>query len=296
MRKKILPVYYHVPKCGGTFTKDYLAIGFRRYVKEKLGFKNYDSVKCFYVMEDHPGQRLLARVHIHDPYGYSAKHHRLKKMTWVNEWDIRIKISDFSKIILNENLFKSVFVAFITPDGIRADKQIIEILTSGFGVEPLPFLSLREPLRRSLSVFNYLKSERSKHESTHGKIMSTTFEQYIRSSELEINWVVRNMSGLTESAMPDESDLTKVSKKIKEENFRVFDLSELEKNLSSILVEYYDLDLNAYPYERWDVININKDADPSGGSTLKGISTESLELFNERMKLDLALYRDLCLI
>jgi len=104
------------------------------------------------------------------------------------------------------------------------------------------------------------------------------------------------MSGLTESAMPDESDLTKVSKKIKEENFRVFDLSELEKNLSSILVEYYDLDLNAYPYERWDVININKDADPSGGSTLKGISTESLELFNERMKLDLALYRDLCLI
>lgn len=295
MNKKNLPVYYHVPKCGGTFAKDYLSIGFRRYVKKKLGFKNYNSIKRFYIMDDFEPV-LLARAYIHDPYNFSKQINQTGAITWLDQWDALVKKSDFSKIILNQNLFESIFLLFIAPYGIRVDKEIIDIFALGFGVEPLPFLSLREPLHRSLSIFSYLKSERSKHEKTHGKIMSKTFEEYIQSSELEINWVVKNMSGLTGSKMPDESDLTKVLAKIKEENFQVFHLNELEKNLSSLLVECHDLDLGAYPYERWDIINPNKNVDISSVSSLKELSAESLKIFNERMDLDIAMYHGLCLI
>lgn len=92
----------------------------------------------------------------------------------------------------------------VTPGGFQhVNSEIFKKLGELLQGNTEEFFFTRDPLEREYSFFSYIKSDRSKHESTHNAIKSSCFEEYIR-QEMGGSWLASIFRNFGETKLSDK--------------------------------------------------------------------------------------------
>ena len=179
-----LPVFFHIPKNAGTYVYN------RSFnlIKELI---NTDQ-KTYNLQVRREGATVYRIV-------CSAKTELNKKYKVMNEGHIWVCVNyedlDFND--LNVYFIEVCDVSFGT-----YKQDIYKKLDKNRKL--CEFLVLRDPYERVLSLFSYLKSSQSSHESTNGIFVDMTFVEYLNSPYLEGSWLIRMLLKI-----PNETPITK---------------------------------------------------------------------------------------
>lgn len=238
-------IYYHVPRCAGTYALGYF-------------------IKLM----------LLLQKKLYNHFRDSARHIRIYNED--GKCIARIVGIENEKAILNNNFIKrvpntrSMFVLFlkdcnpsffkhinyvsviIEPQGLSYYK---EILNKIFNYNNTRFnfrhcITLRPPLDHAISMYKYLNSNVSQHEPTHKAFGDIGLQEYLISHHVSDSWVIRKFNNLkdnepiTEEIFLKTCDLLDTFEVIEQDNLNNFlskyagrfasqvDMSQVNKNCS----------------------------------------------------------------
>ena len=152
------------------------------------------------------------------------------------------------------------------------------------------FIILRDPFTRAQSLYNYITSEASSHERTHGRIKSRTFEDYILSKEIDDNWIIRNLNG-TDISVPINEDIYKKTLDFLD-TFSVSDIKDTNKALGQIFLKCYYFDIDNINLQSYGAI-FNENKTVNFKIKFEDLSSESQEIFKKRTCWDQKLYQDM---
>ena len=282
MQKRKIPVFYHIPKNAGTYVSDWLMIAFRHY---RQNYTNWltshspekSSIKCLHIKNDQ--ENVIAKFMVGDFKYFCETYPKFIAKHSKTEWEINL--TDVTEELLN-NVF--LFAAIIESCGFINRKSVLEKL-SQYNLQQ--FLILRDPFSRSQSIFNYLTTEASNHEPTHGVIKFKSFEEYVMSFYLEDSWLIRNLNIISNS-MPIDEALYQQTIEILND-FQVFDIKETDKAVQEIILDCYGFDITQIPLRQWDTFTKNE----TSGKKIKfeELSLEAQTVFKERTYWDERLFK-----
>jgi hypothetical protein len=223
-----IPVFLHIPKNAGTYVLGWCfnlvrMQGILTKKNSQLGWNI--ALRLILVKKD--GQTIFTVV------GYDPDHLKNSKFIinndnrYISEIDIDLFLNEMHKIEISSIHIESYGFKFLKTD-------FFKILFSQLNVEPLYFCLLRDPLSRAYSMYNYILSNNSKHEDTHGKIKSRSFFEYLRSYELEDCWIIRSLTQIHDNKIIDESDF--------EQSCSFLDLVKIDdiKNVDALLNDVFE--------------------------------------------------------
>jgi hypothetical protein len=258
-----IPVFYHVPKNAGTYVSDWMLVAFRHYRRTYTDWINafsleQDSIKCLQITSN---GFVIAKLLIGDPNYFCETLTVFHKKHSKTEWDI-----DVSNV--TKELLASVFLfgVIIEARGFCSHTELINLVKN---YNLYRFIILREPFSRAQSVYNYLTSNLSAHERTHGKIKSPTFEDYVLSEQLEDSWIIRNFNYVDNSTALNENLYQQTIKTL--EQFHVFFIEYTDKGLQEVFLTCYGFDITQIKKREWDIFTKNE-------TTNKKIKFEQLSL------------------
>ena len=170
-----LPVFFHVPKCAGTYVCSILSLILTRFV---LGV---DNIKYIIVTR---GDHTLYRLVCTTANPLNNKYIKQDRWTYFVNYD-DLDIDDL-------NLF---FVEVCASSFSNYKDFIYSKLP--VDVTPYEFIILREPYSLTKSFYNYLSSDKSIHEPTNTVFNFSKFEDYLNSSKLQGSWLIRNFLNIS---------------------------------------------------------------------------------------------------
>ena len=200
-------------------------------------------------------------------------------------YSFTINIKDFLNYSLLDNNIKILFIE-ICSYGFSHRNKLNKFLESQ-NIKFKNFMILRNAFERQRSLFKYINSSNSKHEPTHGSIVSKTFHEYVESEEFEQDWIYRNFFGIK------NGEEFKMSKKIFDNlineisDFELATIKNVDILLNKIFVDYYFI--KEMPPANWGMhVVYNK----SNEKTLEfhELNTETKKIFKKRAKWEIALF------
>lgn len=146
-------------------------------------------------------------------------------------------------------------------NGWKSARIFIEmILSFSQRKHSLNFTVLRNPYDRALSIFNYIKSDNSSHEPNHDCLASQSFQEYIKSDELEDSWFLRNLLDMSDDQIIEPYHLTLADKWLG--YFRIADVSKVDDVINQVFHGAYGIqqsDVEDHVIES----NLDRNATPS---------------------------------
>ena len=226
MRK--LPVFFHIPKNAGTYIYNCV---FRDI------FDNYNTNphKCNLEVI-HDGAIIFRIIGSSD----QPLNKFYRKMNNANYYKVDLEHLNLSDI--------DVFLVEVCDEGFHSCKEhIYDMLPSNS--EPYEFICLREPYDRIISIYNYVQSTQSSHESYHGKFGDMTFVQYLNSELLEGSWLIRKLLNISDTEVVTEDHFDRACAIL--DDMIVFDIKDIDNNIHKIFQICYDIE----PTEFTDHVN-----------------------------------------
>lgn len=282
------PVFLHIPKSGGTYLtfiiQQFLTNVCNNEFKDIMNNRRVEIVDKNFIITVFC--EMLDDYYKRDPNvvnGTSNKNALLTKCSY----------NTFKQYIVNNNAkILTIIVQQTAKNDIRPGWFSAWELIQHNGTSPVNWIFLRDVFDRQQSLFNYLKSPKSAHEHTHGKIPCDTFEDYLLSAHMEDSWLIRNLTG-----MPDSIDI----------NNRWFDLansfiSENHVNITAIedmdntLDKTYKHDISfrdfllKYKSHFENKILLNSNISNTKNTTINDISPSAIQSFLSRTKWDRKMY------
>ena len=253
MSKKI-PVFYHVPKCAGTYVQHCSFKCIRRYcnncIRTHLQDANANTLAILFSSPIYPKKKGDKPFHyvLYDAF----------------KRDINIPNIQLKFVIICDH-------------GFRVHKDILCTL----GIEYKPYMLWRNPYERAYSIYNYLLSDNSFHEATHNKISSRTFEEYLQSYELEDSWLIRHITPINDdNKIIDKEDFDKATKVL--DSFDIRDISDANGILREMFSDSFNDTLTR--------VFRNDSGTNNQLPPLSSLSKEVVNKFNERTYWDQKLY------
>ncbi len=262
-----VPVFLHVPKSAGTYLGNLaFAAMTQRY---KLNLYHH----CITVLKD--------GVFAYKILAVSDSKLNYKSLDSDRNWTIY----DVELDKLNIDGL-DIFMIQIGSEGFSTYKDDLYPMLSHEDLEPYEVLHLRDPYSRTQSLYNYLQSNQSLDESTHGVFDDLTFEEYIKSSHMEDSWLIRRLLGLSDEAIVSDSDIENIYNILDEIN--VYDITNIDNDLVSIFKKCKGLRYNPediYLEAGLDNVNHNKKTIP-----FEELDEETQLEFKNATKLDYLIY------
>ena len=197
-----VPVILHIPKNAGTYISYRLQQFFETHWcdkrSRKSGIMNVRRVEVC----DQTVKMIVYCVMIDDYFLTDT--HMQSSFDKSDPMLSKCSIDTFRMYITNGNAkILTILVKPSTTNDLRVSWFTAWDLLKTIKVSPINQMFLRDTFSRQQSLYNYITSDESSHELTHGKIKHETFEQYLTSDQLEDSWLIR---GLTN--MPIETIIT----------------------------------------------------------------------------------------
>ena len=237
---ELLPIFYHVPKSAGTYVSTWIIMLCRRYHLNKgshliKGWTSNRIRRALLILDD--GAQLTCFYHTPTDIYLSNPHFEI--IGEENSHFDKINPEIFINYIDSKDI--EIFAIAIEPVviGWRSARETIEsIRIHSLRKKLLDFTVLRDPYERSLSLYNYITSKESLHETTHNSISSSSFENYINSFELEDSWFLRNLLNIPKAVIIEPYHLTLAHDRWLK-NFQIQDISKVDNLINDVFIQAY---------------------------------------------------------
>lgn len=286
--KPIIPIFFHIPKCAGTFVLGCMHSLFRQYYRNRLE------------RDEKQDNRQLQKLKVTIPsHGMLTIFAFTPKNVYENA-EITTKIDNHSSELSIFKLFSliktseiEIFSIVIEPDFYWGDiKNLIDLRPSFDAAYALCdianstykcFGTLRPPFQRVLSAFAYLCEDKSSHEPNHKKILCNSLRGYILSDQLEDSWVIRSLSGKSYSENLNQNDFDYVIKFLDNFNFTL----NAEDSINDVFKKSYNITLKDCEFI---IANSNKNLDKQN-IKLSDLDKKTQIAYMNKTKFDYKLYK-----
>ena len=146
------------------------------------------------------------------------------------------------------------------------------------------FIILREPFSREQSLYNYLTSEKSKHEHTHNKFKSLSFEEHIMSKQLQDSWIIRALLDIPSGTTLTEEHFNKACEIL--ETMETYDINYTDKVIQDVLSKCFNV--NNFDPHKINSVKTNKNT--YNKIKFDELSLDAQKKFNDHKYLDIQLY------
>jgi hypothetical protein len=178
-----------------------------------------------------------------------------------------------------------LFSIIVEPRGARLLRNgAFDMICEHAGKRPEYFTVLRNPFERAFSLYSYLTNSGSRHEPTHGMIVASSFEEYIRSSQLEESWLIRNLREISDGSPITEEDFSEA--RLILNKFKIADVSKIDTLINGVFEKCYGLNTGAIQ----DARDFNKNATSGSKRAFRDLDEETQNLFLQRTAFDRRLY------
>lgn len=277
-----LPVFYHVPKCAGTYVCDWLLLSFRYYRQTRTSWaEKYvpgkETIKLLQITKEN---HVIAKLLVGDPEHLIENSPDLSTVK-KPEYFVDLNSRELKKILSSCPLFALIIGAA----GFKLRDTLLQLFK---GIKLHQFLLLREPFEREQSIFNYLTSDKSVHEPTHAALKYSTFEDYLRSKQLADSWLIKNLLALDDACEITEAHYTETLNLLNAD-FYVYTVNEADSALQKTLSSCYNIDLNDVKARISDAIEKNKTIQKK--LDFSTLSQKTRRIFEKRTTWDQKLYK-----
>ena len=281
--KRCIPIFLHIPKSAGTYVLSWNINMFRKHsiIQRSNSVKNH-KLRLIKVFSEN---QLALHAFVYDTNFTSDSTNKAGSIhigqTSIYDFIIDLekgKIELFSLIVESYG-FKLLF------------KNIINTICKCTNTNPVYYCLLRDSFTRARSIYNYLKSFESSHESTHGRIKSETFEEYLSSHELEDSWLIRCINGMQDSQPISGLEFKKTCEFL--DNVKIKKMELADSLINEIFYSCYELTIESSPHVTL-YINKNESNRKTNKIDLSNIDPTKIELFINRTKYDNMIYNRYC--
>ena len=210
-----LPVYFHIPKCAGTYVYNTSICMLREYVSPT------------YVIIVTSGDYTVYR------FGATIKN-TLNEDKYTQEHRFRYSV-DINDLDIND--LNLLFVEVCGRSFNDYNNSIYDKLPKN--VIPYEFIILREPYSLATSLYNYLLSDKSAHEKAHADFKFKKFEDYLNSNKLEGSWLPRMFLNIVNTELVTAEHVSKTCSIL--DNMLVADIPDTTSTLLKVFEHCYGL-------------------------------------------------------
>jgi len=243
---KKIPIFLHIPKNTGTYIHYKNMHLFRRYGL-KMGWDKdpYEgsswNLKLNMISVVFKNKKVLS-LFVYDNYNILKNN---KNFNNTSDHESTIELYPFLYELLNNKLeIFSMIVASdgfnmmskLNFDGLNVSDYICKIIKR----QPVYYTIFRDCFSRTVSMYNYLNSYASKHEPTYKKIIYNSFEEYIKSHQLEDSWLIRQLSGIPDKESINEECFNNSCNILN--RVKIADVKNVEEIFENVFKECYDVD------------------------------------------------------
>ena len=292
---KYLPVFHHIAKNAGTYVLSWMMILNRRYQvsidEQEPGRAKPKGRVRRAIISLECGRQLTCCYHTP-----TSIHTKSKDFTNRPEGDDNtdfVDLKSFIHAIICEDV--EVFSVSVDPSapGIALQRDAVNLIArAAKREEQLNFTVLRDPFERARSLFIYLKGDESKHEPTHNSLKSNTFNEYIKSDEVEDSWLIRNLLNLEDGDIIEPKHFTLAKKYL--DHFRIKDIRQVDDLINSVFHGCYGVmitDVDEHTAKKHTDFNKTPNKKKISFSDL---SAESQEAFLDRTYWDRQIFDTYC--
>jgi len=242
------PVYYHIPKCGGTYiySKSYALI---KELK-KQNFTDNSNLDIFFIhIFNGSHKNILFRILvIQNPQIFDSNIFHISSKS---KKTYNVNINDLKNLF--QIIHNNIYLIIITPEGFLHDYIIKEYLIE-YNIQSTNYMSVRNPYDRALSMYQYLISDNSKHELTHYNINPPSFSNFLIKQK---NWIIQNIlsqktliTNIRHEHWLETIDICK--------DWFICDISNIDNIIYSIFSNYKLNDLDQKLQKKYTWVNKNE--------------------------------------
>ena len=261
---KKLPVFFHVPKCAGTYTFNKIFYVIRNYICGP-------NIRHIMVKR---GEYILYRLICSSEEDLDGKYKCIN-----DRWTYSVDYDDFDLNDLN--------LLFIEVCG-RSFNDYKDYIYKNLSdnLDPYEFIFLREPYEKTLSLYNYLSSEQSNHEPTAKGFNHKNFSDYLKSHDLEESWLIRRMLKLSDETIVTEEHFNKTCDTL--DGMLVSNLSDVDSIILKVCKECFNLkDFDLKIKDKQEIRNENSTKQIT---LYKDLDKDAKKHFDKKTKWDRLLY------
>lgn len=284
-----IPVFFHIPKNAGTFIIATMNKFFVRVLKVAPEDMNFQRLS----IRTQSGHEIKAFVYFTDE-------------NWKSDTNIKVFPSHGPKVRARQTDLKTLerylslkqvklLTMIIEPAG-----EILDLRNSFYETwnvlescnkTPVNFCIVRNSYDRASSIYNYLKSDESMHEKTHGAFDHLkTFPDYIKSDMLEDSWTIRAVTGAPINMPLNEKWKDQALSFFEKHKFIVRDIKESQSLLQQVLAYCFEETLSDLDTKN---INANKSQYKTKKIKFAELSMDERDTFNNRSKWDIDFYQEI---
>ena len=262
------PVFFHIPKCGGTYAISWQLLFLNHYLKASGYSRPLDFARNLNITDG--GSTILRVLGVGECSGFERGD---------DPTHFKVSLGDF---VTARDSFQ-IFAIVIEPHGFRRWEEAL--LKMGV-VAPLKWMLVRHPYEVARSFFYYITSPASNHEAQRPALGSRSLVEYIGSREVSDSWLIRNLLDLPDSTLIGDAEIGRAQEVLSD--FKVKDIMLALPLIDSVFLQCYnissaDVSLRARKYVRMNA---------SDGAKVHfyDLPREVQETFLKRAEPDLRLY------